>query len=143
VGHIPGSVKAYSRDLKRVRWPVNFKPSGIQKYNGSTNLTEWLEVYQLTIETARGDSYIMANYLPVCLSSSARTWLLQLPARLVWSWNHLRQLFTSNFCATRTRSVVDWILSSVVQKRESPSGNTSSVSTSRGMLSWRSMTSQS
>jgi hypothetical protein len=65
VGHILGGIKAYSLDLKRVRWPVNFKPSGIEKYDGSTNLIEWLEVYQFAIEAAGGDSYVMANYLPV------------------------------------------------------------------------------
>jgi hypothetical protein len=66
--------------LKRVRWPLNFKPSGIEKYDGSTNPDEWLKVYQLAIEATGGDSYVMANYLPVCLSSFARTWLLGLPA---------------------------------------------------------------
>jgi hypothetical protein len=30
-------------------------------------------VYQLTIMVTGGDSYVMSNYLPVCLSSSART----------------------------------------------------------------------
>jgi hypothetical protein len=34
-----------SLNLKRVRWPVNFKPSGIKKYDGSTNPAEWLKVY--------------------------------------------------------------------------------------------------
>jgi hypothetical protein len=90
VGHIPGGIKAYSLDLKRVQWPVNFKPSGIEKYDGSTNPVEWLEVYQLTIEAAGGYSYVMANYLLVCLSVSARTWLLGSPAGSVRSWNHLR-----------------------------------------------------
>jgi hypothetical protein len=42
--HILGGIKAYSRGLKQVRWPVNFKTSGIEKYNRSTNPTEWLEV---------------------------------------------------------------------------------------------------
>jgi hypothetical protein len=41
--------------LKRVRWPLNFKPSVIEKYDGSTNPTEWLEVYELTIEATGGD----------------------------------------------------------------------------------------
>jgi hypothetical protein len=45
VRHIPGGVKAYSLDLKQVRWPVNFKPSGIKKYDVYTNPSEWLEVY--------------------------------------------------------------------------------------------------
>jgi hypothetical protein len=78
-------VKAFSHDLKSVCWPLNFKPSGIEKYDGSTNPAEWLEVYQLIIKVAGGDSYIMANYLPVFLSSSARTWLLGLPAGSVRS----------------------------------------------------------
>jgi hypothetical protein len=116
-GHILGGIKAYSRDLKRVRWLVNFKTSGIEKYDLSTSLTEWLEVYQLTIEAARGNSYVMANYLLVCLSSSARTWLLGLPAGSVRSWNHLCQLFTSNFRAMCVWLGVDWDLGSVVQKK--------------------------
>jgi hypothetical protein len=113
-GHIPGGVKAYSLDLKRVRWPVNFKPSRIEKYDESTNPAEWLEVYQLTIEAAGGDSYVMANYLSVCLSSSAMTWLLGLPAGSVRSWNHLCRLFTSNFRAICARSGVDWDIANVV-----------------------------
>jgi hypothetical protein len=58
-------VRAFSHNLKGVHWPLNFRPSGI-------------EVYQLAIEAAGGDSYAMANYLHVCLSLSARTWLLGL-----------------------------------------------------------------
>jgi hypothetical protein len=48
-------------------------------------LTKWLEVYQLAIEAIERDSYVMVNYLLVCLSSSARTWLLRLPTGLVQS----------------------------------------------------------
>jgi hypothetical protein len=60
---------------------LNFKPSGIEKYGGS-NLAEWLGIDQLTIEAAGGDSYIMANNLPICLSSSARAWLIGGGSRL-------------------------------------------------------------
>jgi hypothetical protein len=83
-----GGVKVFSHDLKRECWPLNFKPSRIEMYDGSTNPAEWLEVYQLTIGAAGGDSYVMANYLPVCLSSFARTWLLRLPAGSLRSCNH-------------------------------------------------------
>jgi hypothetical protein len=74
-------------------------------------------VYQLAIEATEGDSYVMSNYLPVYLSSSARTWLLRLPAGSVWSWNHLCWLFTSNFGATCAWLGVDWDLASIVQKK--------------------------
>jgi hypothetical protein len=60
-GHIPRGIKAYSLDLQYVRWPVNFKPIGIEKYDGSTNRAEWFEVSQLAIEVAGGDLYIIAN----------------------------------------------------------------------------------
>jgi hypothetical protein len=79
----------------------------IEKYDGSMNPTEWLKVYQLSIEATGGDSYVIENYLPVCLSSSARTWLLGLPMGSVQSCNHLHQLFTSNFRATCVRLGVD------------------------------------
>jgi hypothetical protein len=86
-------------------------------YDGFTNLAKWLEVYQLAIEATDGDSYVMANYLPVCLSSSAWTWLLGLHMRSVCSSNHLCRLFTSNFCATCARPIVDWDLDSIIQKK--------------------------
>jgi hypothetical protein len=57
---------------------LKFKSSGIEKYDWFTNPAKWLDVYQLVIEAAGGDSYVMANYFLVCLSSSARTWLLGL-----------------------------------------------------------------
>jgi hypothetical protein len=50
-----GGLKAFSHDLKRVCWPLNFKPSGTKRYDGSTNLAEWLKVYQLSIKAAGGD----------------------------------------------------------------------------------------
>jgi hypothetical protein len=65
--------------LRRVHWLVNFKPTKIDKCDGSTNPAEWLEVYRLVIEAAIGDSYVMINYLPIYLSSSTRTWLIGLP----------------------------------------------------------------
>jgi hypothetical protein len=46
---------------------------------------KWLEVYQLTIVAAGGDSYVMKNYLPIYLSSLAGTWLLGLPSGYVRS----------------------------------------------------------
>jgi hypothetical protein len=55
--------------------------------------------------------------VPVCLSSFARTWLLGLPAGSIRSWNHLCQLFTSNFCATCKHFGVNWDLASVIQKK--------------------------
>jgi hypothetical protein len=103
--------------LKRVCWPLNIKLSRIEKYDGSTNPANWLKVYQLNIEAASGDSYFMAHYLPICLSSSTRTWLLRLPVGPVHSWNHLCRLFTSNFHAMCACLGVNWDLANVVQTK--------------------------
>jgi hypothetical protein len=97
--------------------PLNFKSPGIEKYDGSTNPAEWLEVYQLAIETAGGDTYVMVKYLLVCPSSSARMWFLGLPTGLVCSLSQLCQLFTSNFQATCTHPGVNWDPTRVVQKK--------------------------
>jgi hypothetical protein len=77
-----GGIKSFSHDSRRVFGPPNFKPSTVNKYDGSTNPVEWLEVYLLVIKAAGGDSYVMANYLSICLSSSTRTWLMGLPTGL-------------------------------------------------------------
>jgi hypothetical protein len=110
-------IKPFSHDLKRVRWPLNFKPSGIEKYDGSTNLAKWLEIYQLIIEVTGGDSYDIAHYLLICLSPLARTCLMGLGTGLVGSWSDLCWQFISNFWATCVQSGVDWDLASVVQKK--------------------------
>jgi hypothetical protein len=116
-GHNPGGIKAFSHDLKRVRWPINFKSSGIEKYDESTNPAKWLKVYQLAIEATGRDSYVMANYLPICLSSLARTWLLVLPSGSVCSWTHICRLFNSNFHAICACPGVEWDLASIIQKK--------------------------
>jgi hypothetical protein len=59
----------------------------------------------------------MANYMPVYLSSSAKTWLLELPVGLVRCWSHFCRLFTSNFHTTCAHLGVDWDLASIVQKK--------------------------
>jgi hypothetical protein len=94
-GHSKVGIKPFSHEVRRVRWPLNF----IEKYDGSTNPAEWLEVYQLATEAAGGDSYVMANYLPICLSSSARSWLMGLPIGSVCSWSDLCWQFIHNFRA--------------------------------------------
>ena len=111
-----GGIRPYSRKLRKVTWPPNFKPTATDKYDGSTNLVEWLNVYQLAIEAAGGDSHVMANYLPICLSASARTWLMGLPASSITSWTDLCRQFISNFRATCDRLGIEWDLAGVVQK---------------------------
>jgi hypothetical protein len=39
----------------------------------------------------------MANYFPVALTSTARSWLMNLPQGSLTSWEELCHQFTSNF----------------------------------------------
>jgi hypothetical protein len=68
------------------------------------------------IEAVGRDTYVMANYLPICLSSSTRTWQMGLPIGLVQSWSDLCHQFISNFRATCERPRVKWDLTNIVQK---------------------------
>ena len=115
-GHSIG-IKAYSTQLRRVSWPQNFKPAGIEKYEGNTDPREWLAVYELAIEAAGGDTGVMANYLPIALSPAARSWLMGLPDRTIETWDDLRTQFIGNFQATYDRPGTEWDLAQVKQEK--------------------------
>nr|ABA97822.1 retrotransposon protein, putative, Ty3-gypsy subclass [Oryza sativa Japonica Group] len=109
-------VAAFTSDLRRVDWPAGFKPTGIEKYDGTTNPESWLTVYGLAIRAAGGDSKAMANYLPVALADSARSWLHGLPRGTIGSWAELRDHFIANFQGTFERPGTQFDLYNVVQK---------------------------
>jgi hypothetical protein len=46
-----------------VIWPYKFHPGPIEKYDGTTNLKEWIQIYEMVIEAASGDDYVKANFL--------------------------------------------------------------------------------
>nr|ABA98154.1 retrotransposon protein, putative, Ty3-gypsy subclass [Oryza sativa Japonica Group] len=95
---------------------ASFKPTGIEKYDGTTNPESWLTVYGLAIRAAGGDNKAMANYLPVALADSARSWLHGLPRGTIGSWAELRDHFIANFQGTFKRPSTQFDLYNVVQK---------------------------
>nr|AAS79740.1 putative polyprotein [Oryza sativa Japonica Group] len=95
---------------------AGFKPTGIEKYDGTTNPESWLTVYGLAIRAAGGDSKAMANYLPVALADSARSWLHGLPRGTIRSWAELRDHFIANFQGTFERPGTQYDLYNVIQK---------------------------
>nr|ABF93729.1 retrotransposon protein, putative, Ty3-gypsy subclass [Oryza sativa Japonica Group] len=113
-------VAAFTSDLRRVDWPAGFKPTGIEKYDGTTNPESWLTVYGLAIRAAGGDNKAMANYLPMALTDSARSWLHGLPRGTIGSWAELRDHFIANFQGTFERPGTHFDLYNIIQKsRES------------------------
>jgi hypothetical protein len=65
--------------LRQVRWPDKFKTGNINRYNGSSNPEEFIQVYQTVIEATGGDDQVKDNFLPTALTGAARSWLINLP----------------------------------------------------------------
>jgi hypothetical protein len=65
--------------LRMVVWPRKFWPHLPKKYDRSVNPAEFLQIYTTSILAAGGNEAIMANYFPVALTGTTRSWLMNLP----------------------------------------------------------------
>jgi hypothetical protein len=86
--------------LRQVRWPDKFKTDNIDRYDGSNNPEEFIQVYQTVVEAAREDDRVKTNFLPTALTDTARSWLINLPEGSITSWDHLCAMFIENFQST-------------------------------------------
>jgi hypothetical protein len=71
--HERGAFHALAPTLRQFAWPDRFKPGPIDKYDGSRNLEEFIQVYHTVIEATGGDGRVKAKYLPAALSNAARS----------------------------------------------------------------------
>jgi hypothetical protein len=76
---------ALADHLRAATWPSKFRPHLPEKYDGTSNPSEFLQVYVTTITTSSGDTTIMATYFHVALSGPARTWLMNLNPGSIYS----------------------------------------------------------
>jgi hypothetical protein len=53
------------------------------------NPTEFLQFHSTSILAAGGDEVVMANYCPVALTETARSWLMNLPEGTLTSWQEM------------------------------------------------------
>ena len=53
--------RAFTPELRSVAWPGKFKPDLPPRYDGTPDLAEFLQLYELSIEAANGDEKVMAN----------------------------------------------------------------------------------
>ena len=56
-----GSCLAFTTKLRRVTWPHKFHPELPSRYDGSSNLEEFLQLYTIGIQAAGGNDKGMAN----------------------------------------------------------------------------------
>jgi hypothetical protein len=80
---------ALAPHLRIMVWPHKFRPHLLEKYDGMVNPVEFLQIYQTSILAAGENEVIMANYFPVALTRTARSWFMNLPEGTLDSWSEL------------------------------------------------------
>jgi hypothetical protein len=107
---------ALADHLRAVAWPSKFRPHLPEKYDGSTNPSEFLQVYITAITAAGGNEAVMASYFHVALTRPARTWLMNLTPGTIQSWGELCAQFTANFASAYQQHGVEAHLHAVRQQ---------------------------
>jgi hypothetical protein len=51
-------------------WPDKFRPDIGARYDGTSNPVEFLQLYVVTVQAARGDQRVMANWFPMALKDA-------------------------------------------------------------------------
>jgi hypothetical protein len=109
---------ALADHLRAASWPPKFRPHLLEKYDGTSNPSEFLQVYVTTITAAGGNTTVMATYFHVALSRSARTGLMNLTPRSVYFWEELCARFVANFACAYQQHDVEAHLHAVRQEPE-------------------------
>jgi hypothetical protein len=102
--------------LHAASWQPKFQPHLPKKYDGTSNPSEFLQVYVTTITAAGGNTAMMATYFFVALSGPARTWLMNLTPGSVYSWEELCAWFVANFAIAYQQHGVEAHLHAVRQE---------------------------
>jgi hypothetical protein len=85
--------------LRAASWPPKFRSHLPEKYDRTSNPSEFLQVSVTAITAAGGNTAVMATYFHVALSRPARTWLMNLTPGSVYSWEELCTRFVANFAS--------------------------------------------
>jgi hypothetical protein len=102
--------------LRVATWPSKFWLHLPEKYDGTSNPSEFLQVYVTAITAAGGDTTVMATYFHVALSGPARTWLMNLALGSIYSWEELCARFVANFASAYQQHGVEAHLHAVRQE---------------------------
>lgn len=87
----------FTPELRRIKWPRRFRPDLFVQYDRKINPIEFLNVYTTTIVAAGGRKRALANWFPMALKPSIRSWLMNLPESSISSWDDLCKQFVGSF----------------------------------------------
>jgi hypothetical protein len=93
-------------------------PGSIDKYDGSSNPEEFIQVYHMVIEAAGGDDRVKVNYLLTTLSDVARSWLTNLHEGTIHNWDQLCAIFIDSFQDTYEHPSTVETLKTIKQKHD-------------------------
>jgi hypothetical protein len=97
-------------------WPSKFRPHLPEKYDGTSNPSEFIHVYVTAITVAGGNTAVIATYFHVALTGPARTWLMNLAPGSIYSWEELCARFIANFASAYQQHGVEAHLHAVRQE---------------------------
>jgi hypothetical protein len=107
---------ALADHLCAASWPSKFRPHLPEKYDGTSNPSEFLQLYVSAITAAGGNTAVMATYFHVALSGPSRTWLMNLALGSIYSWEELCARFIANFASAYQQHDVEAHLHTVRQE---------------------------
>ena len=91
------SLPSPNRVFDNTKYPKDFKPTNIQKYNGKQDPAQWLRLYSTTVSVAWGDTNTKVLYFPMALEPAPLTWLESLACESIHLWDDLKKAFIDNF----------------------------------------------
>jgi hypothetical protein len=107
---------ALADHLRTASWSPKFRPHLPEKYDGTTNPSEVLQVYVTAITAGGGNTAVMATYFHIALPGPARTWLMNLAQRSIYSREELCARFMANFATAYQQHGVEAHLHAVRQE---------------------------
>jgi hypothetical protein len=107
---------ALADHLRATSWPPKFWPHLPEKYDGTSNPSEFLQVYVTAITATGGNTAMLATYFHVALSGPARTWLMNLAPGSIYTWEELCARFIANFASAYQQHGVEAHLHAVRQE---------------------------
>jgi hypothetical protein len=102
--------------LRAASWPPKFRPHLPEKYDGTSNPSEFLQVYVTAITAAGGNTAVMATYFHVSLFGPTQTWLMNLTPESIYTWEELCARFVANFASAYQQHGVEAHLHAVRQE---------------------------